>query len=838
MRVLKRRQFLRTRAMILSGCFVLHASQAAVLQKDYDLVIASTKGNLDAAQLAPAIAQLRQWHEDEPQNLHIVFDLIALHDKAGDFAAAATLVQQIELTKAPDYAIRSAAHALLKTGQFTQAEQAYQLLLSKTPNERELQAGLVYAWLGQQRSQEALDYLDHILTAERDPSAPPLASNLPIIIALAEVHEQRHEWLQAAGGFHQALQINPDFRYAKRGLVFMLDQAGAVYLANYFAQLYRDVFSPEEQYKFAHADSALTIRYGKAQLATDNTRARFTTTDIALDENTALSQQYGVTNKAKFDRIIALDDRAAMQEVIALYQQLIADKVEIPNYVKSSVADAYLYLQQPEAARDIYLDLIDHWDSSDPSGLIDLQAMLIYAYGDAGQYAQAEALAQQMVQQQALRVPKGKNAPRTMSAAYLRALIIHANLQKNNDHLDAAQSQITALYRDAPFNNDLRSSWASLLSARDHPRASLDEYTLLQMDQPNSIEAALGRAELLLSLDEFNQSKALLPALIDNFPENKQVQNLAQRIANYDQPLYRLETTLGHGAAKSGADSISSAVVYTAPLLLDGQSDQPNNTSDWRSNHLRLFARVDHSSGNTIDGSSANRSRAGVGIDYRAENLSAEAQFNHTLNSIHNNGVALALNWAISDSWRTRVLVDTNIIDLAPVAMNLGISAKQEKFGLDWSQNEARKAGAELSSTQYSDSNIRKAVYSWWMERWVSEPIYKINTVLGFSSSRNSLANRAYYNPSQDQELDLDIKAEWLTWQRYKRSFRQRVDLTLGHYWETGYSSGATSGLRYEHEWNFENEFGFSYGVGRNFHPYDGTREYRNYFYLNLTGRI
>ena len=836
--MIKRSQIFCVGAMILTACFLLHTSQAAVLQKDYDLVIASTNGDVSAAELALAIKQLYRWREEAPQNFRILFDLISLNDKAGDFSAAAILAQQIELSVAPNYVVSSAAHTFLKTGQFVEAEQAYQLLLTKTPDDRVWQAGLVYAWMGQHRSQESLNYLNQILNADINSRAPLQARDLPIVIALAEVHEQRREWLPAARRFQQALQINPDFRYAKRGLVFMLEQAGSSYLANYFAQCYRDVFSVEEQYKFAHADAALTIRYGKAQLASDRTPARFHTTDIALDENTALSQQYGVTDKARFDRIIALDDRAAMNEVIQLYQELLADKVEIPNYVKSSVADAYLYLQKPEAARDIYLDLIQHWDQSNPSGLFDIQAMLIDAYSDAGQYEQAEALAQQMVDHQTKRPSQDRNVSGAIDRGYLRAAIINANLQKNDDHLKLAQSQIVALRKYAPFNDEIRSSWASLLSSRDHPHTSLEEYTLMRIDHPDSMEAALGQAELLLSLDELNRSKALLPALIDSFPENKQVQNVAQRIANYEQPQYRIETTLGHGAVKGGADSISDVVVYTAPLSFMNKDGNLGESADWRSNHNRLFVRVDHASGDTVDGTSVTRTRAGAGLEYRDENWRAEVQFTHALNNITKNGLALALSSTLSDSWRIYASVDTNILDLPAAAMNEGVTAKQEKIGIDWSQNESRKAGAELSSTQFSDRNVRQAAYSWWMERWISEPVYKLDTVVGFSSSRNSLINRAYYNPSQDEELDLDVKGEWITWHRYQRSFRQRIDVSAGHYWERGYGSGATLGLRYEHEWRFENDFGFSYGVGRHYHPYDGTREFRTYLYFNLTGRF
>ena len=811
---------LHIRALILAGLCVLRSANAAVPQADYDAVILSTRG--EHGQLGPAIDKLRAWHLAYPQDLRFVYDLAAVLDKAADYPAALLYFPQIVQAEAPPYALKAIAHAARMAGRHQDAETAYRLWIAKAPADSEAHAGLVYAWIGQQRIQQAYDYaLRHLPeTVEKYTSA-----DFPMMIALAELHELRKEWLPAVMVYQKALQFNPAFRYAQRGRVFALGQAGMPYLAKRYADLQPGAFTDEEKYQIAHAAAALTIRFGEAQLAAENQRSRFTTIDIALAENADLTRQFGDLPRTKFDRMIALRDRGHMREAVQLYRSLVDAKVVVPWYAKLAAADAYLFLEQPETARDLYLEGLTDMRAADPSELLNTQISLIYAYSEAEQHDEAEALAKRLLPSQPQRNYQGMRGLENANPDYLHVYVLGELLKMYSDRLAMAEQRLSALRAQAPFNSEIRSAWAGLQSWREHPRAALDEYSLLQIDQPKSLDAAIGRGETLLSLNEFSQAKIMLPPLLAQQPENKAVQNYARKLASYDRPVYRVDSTIGRGAVGSGADSLTDATLYSEPLT--------RSLGD----HVRVLshlARADGETGNV----NASRTRLWVGLDYRARDLNVEAELNRTLGDAHAGGLALALSWDLSDAWSAQVAIDTNIIDLPAAALAGDVTAKGLKLGMSWTLNESRKAGGELSSTHFSDSNIRDMGRVWWLERWISGPVFKLESVLGWSSSRNSQSDRNYFNPSRDDELELDIKGEWLTWRRYQRSFKQRVGLTLGQYWQRDFDRGATAGLRYEHEWSQDDALEFRYGVGRSFHPYDGNREYRNYVYLNLSGRF
>jgi poly-beta-1,6 N-acetyl-D-glucosamine export porin PgaA len=623
--------------------------------------------------------------------------------------------------------------------------------------------------------------------------------------------------------------LNPDLRYAKRKLAYTLKQAGIPYLAARYANQFSAEFGDQELYPFAHDHAAQTIGFGQAQLEFDNRPSRFNSIDVALTENDGLTARFGAADPTGFDRIVALKDRLAMQEAVALYRLLADAGIDTPAYVKFAAADAFLSLREPEMARDLYLRGLAQLGSSD-TDLLGVQISLIYAYNEAGQYSQAEALSDKLLahQRRYLGEVANEGAPDFMQVNpdFLRAAEVSAMLKISNNRLAAAQADLTALRTDLPLNNDLRSVWIALQRAREHPRLSLDEYSMMHIDNPGLVDVALGRCAVLLSLNELASAQQCYADIVSDDAATAAVQNFADSLRQYRLPWYRIESRIGRGAVRSGADSLSDALIYSAPL------------AGLLNDRVRLFSHLILAEGETDSGAKPARNRLGMGLEYRSQDLEAQAELNRTLDSPNNDGLALTLTRHISDSWKWQALLDTNVVDLPAAALADGIRARELNLSVTWSQNEARSAGAEITQMRFSDGNTRVAPEVWWLERWVSNPVLKLDTVLALASSANSALNRPYFNPVRDEDLNLAFKAEWLNWQRYARSFKQTFELGIGRYWQRDFGGGPTAAAQYGHLWALDNDLAVSYGVGASFQPYDGKREYQRYVFLNLSGRI
>lgn len=806
-------------AYIASAAWLLAtAAQAAVPVAEYDAAIYAARNG----DTASALAKLNEWHRNDPANRKIVFDIAAVLEMAGQYEAVLQYYSQVVQPDAPPYAIRAVAHSARVAGRPKESEAAYRLLATKTPDDPEAHAGLAYAWLAQDQDQAALDYIKARLPASASEYGK---RDMPLIVALADVHEKRREWIAAASAHQDALRIEPGFRYAVRGRAFALNNAGAFHLAWRLAEGRPDMFSEEERSRLAYDAAARSVFFGQAQVEADATPGRFTSTDLALKQNEGMTKQFGPTVRTSFDRLVALRTRSRMREAVEQYESLLAQNASIPAYVRAAAADAYLEQRQPERARDLYLSALNDPVGSKVPEAFDWQIALMYAYGEAEQHREAEELADRLLASMPAFMHKGTLAVEAPNEEYSRAALMAALVRLYADRMDVAEQRLTELRMLAPFNHDIRSAWALLQLVRDHPRAALEEYALLQADYPESVEAGLGHAESLLTINRLDDAKTVFSQVEKKYPDRMAVQVFKRELESHDAFHLQVDTVVGKGAENAGAETVFDAILYSPPL------------TNSLGTPFRAYARVSRAEGDADD-ESISRTRTGVGIDYRFNGVLAALEVNHASGEASRNGVGANLSVGWSDQWRSYVELDTNVNDLAAAAYRDGVTGRSLTVGTTWTKNESRTIGGELAQTRFSDDNRRDAARLWWNERWISGPVFKLGTTAAFSASRNNLDGANYFNPERDREATLTVTGEWLGWRHYEKAFRQRLSLTAGHYSQKGYSGGEVGDLRYEHEWRVDPALYLSYGIGHSLHPYDGEREHRNYAFLSLYWRM
>lgn len=809
----------------LSLCLIglcITGAHAAAPAKEYEDVITAARNG----QTAPAIEKLRLWHGMYPNDKKVLYDLVVVLAWAEDFDGALMYHDQLLASaKTPDYVLKSLAYSASQSKRWQDAETIYRRVLVANPKDMDARQGLVRALLEQNKSDAALQLVQPYLPVF---SSAYQRSDVPMIMLLAQIRAHRDEALQAASAYLEVLRFEPHSREAHRGHAFALAAAGMPYLAQRSADRHPDFFNLEEKRQFAHAAAGSTVVYGQMQIGVDYKAARFSTTDAALIENADVTTKFGEKPITQFDRMVALRDRQRMPEVVQLYQTLTAANVELPPYAKAAAADAYLYLEQPETARDLYIAAISDARSGDVAEVDSWHIALAYAYSEAEQHNQAQVEADRLFASTPAFSNRGIVGVEAPNPDYPTAALLTVQLRMYADRLQQAEQRLFALRQAAPFNPQIRETSADLHMSRAQPRAALDEYALLQVDFPETPGPQIGKGNTLLALNQFSEAKAVLPALQNDYPENKGVQNLARQLDIYDRPFLQVTSTFGSGGGVAGAESIVDARLYSAPLS--------NSLGD----AYRVFSHISYANGQAATGndSSASRTRIGAGVDYRVRDLTLAAEINHAIENASRSGAVFTATKDFSDTWHARLQADSNVNDLSAKAFANDVTARRLLAGLTWQQNESRSIDAELSNTHFSDDNRRDAAALAWSERWISGPVFKLDSILGMAASQNSSRNAVYFNPAADHEATITLNAQWRTWRRYKRSFTQHVQVFGGRYWQDGFDSGSTSGARYGHEWAIDEVFSVSYGIGVSTHPYDGVREKRNYGYLNLNWAI
>lgn len=810
-------------ACFLLGLCATSLAHAAVPQAEYDSVIRSARNG----ETAVAIEKLTSWHDTYRDDQQILYDLVVVLGWSGDFPRAFSYFDQLVQPDTPAYVVKSLGNAANKVSRWDKAEEAYRLVLHKTPDDVEARVGLVDAMFGQKRPDEALQYVQKFLPKF---TSAYQRSDLPMIMLLGSVYTRRDEPLLAANTYQNAVRLNPESRDAHRNYVFSLTAAGMPYLAARMVDRKPDWFSADERRYIAHAGAGRTVNFGQTQLNVDYKQQRFATTDASLEENQKVTEQFGNAPITQFDRMIALRDRQQMREVVEIHRSLQAANIALPAYAKAAAADAYLYLEQPETARDLYVSAIEEARAGDVATVDAWQMGLTYAYSESEQHDDAQVTADNLFATTPPFSNAGIPGVEAPNEDYPTAAVLTVLVRMYADRLQEAEHRLAVLRQSAPFNQQVRGAYADLRMARGHPRAALDEYEGMRVDDPKAVGPQTGRGNALLALNQFTEARQALPALMRDYPENKGVQNLARQLDIYDRPFLQVASTFGKGGGVAGAESLVEARLYSAPLT--------NSFGD----AYRVFSHVSHSSGHlnedTADGNEVRRRRIGVGMDYRVRDLTLAAEINRAIESASHTGAAVELTKSFSDTWQLRLEADSNVNDLSAAAFDNDVTARRFTAGLTWRKNESRRIDGELSSTHFSDDNRRDAATVAWTERWWSGPVFKMDSILGVAASRNSASSAAYFNPSSDTEATATLLGEWTTWRRYRRSMTQQLQVFGGRYWQDGFGSGATSGVQYGHAWSIDDVFVVTYGVGVSRHPYDGEQETRHYGYLNLNWAI
>lgn len=658
-------------------------------------------------------------------------------------------------------------------------------------------------------------------------------ASLPLLRLRAELYNIKHNIVDETATYHDILQLKPNDKEALRGRAIATLHMGAPHLALKFAKQHPEVFTQDELLNFHQASAGRSIKWGGVEEKAGVGQQRFQSTEKALMQNevvrTLLLQGHEKNSPsshyADFDRIVALRDRVRMQEAIALYQNLKDRQIKIPAYAVAAVADAYLYQHQPEQARELYLQALElnKQDRDYPNR--EWQLHLFNAYIDEFDFDAARELIDQLVKDVPPVLNKGLRGVEVDNELYEEARTNQAYARIHADQYEEGQAFLDKVLETAPFNMGARTAYADLLQLREQPRAAQRQYASVLVDDPTNSSAATGIAETAIALNDSQTAKHHLGTLTQHYPENREVQRVQQLYRLYQQPSLTVTSGWGHsptGGGIRGTQNWQVDAILHSPLL----------NQQWRMFIHTFNAEADFSDVTGV------RRRLGVGTDYRSPAWRISGEVNQDQTRLDNYGVSLNAAWLPDDHWGVDLEFESNSNNIPLQASATGIDMKSLRLGMNYIANESRSLGANVAYSWLTDSNRRLEAGANWQERWWSGPFYKLDTTVGVYASDNSLADAVYFNPRQDLSVEAQISNEWTLWRDYQRSFKNRLVLGAGNYWQKGFASDMACVIRYEHEWNLDPYRTISYGAAYERHPYDGVTNETTSVFLNLTWHL
>lgn len=725
---------------------------------------------------------------------------------------------RVDLATAPPAALVRLGRAANNQKRFALAVEIFRAVLSRAPDRVDAITGLAYALIDGGKPGEALALLEG--------RRKLLLGEVPLLEVYAEALRAVREHTQSLPVYERILALDPGNRDARRNRIFAVVRIGAPHRALELAQQSPGLLSAEEMFALRSERAAIAARWGAA--ADQDAPDRFAGTDAALAENAALLAQAAASNQAngppvrrlQFDRVVLLRNRVRMQEAVDLYERLLCEGVGVAPYAQAAAADAYLYLRQPEKARELFV-------SAQSQGEREFGAKLglFYAYTDAEQHASALSQIDRLVDD----TPQKINSYSPLTIAdnpdYASALASAGAARGYQDRFDDAQQRLESFRALAPWHMEAREKLATLYSARGWPRRAEQERLWILAAEPRHRAVRVGYADSLRELQDWVPAQREAALLDAEYPEDTQAQRVSRlwRIHN----MRELQVEVGTGTASGSGGPLGSREHQIETWLYSAPIDR-----DWRAFVHQYEARADFPGGRGF------RRRIGAGAQFRFRDWRASAELSESYDDEADLGLSLAGDWWANDNWNFAAGFDTSSNELPLQARASGVRGRSLHAQATYRASESRSINAGLQAIDFSDGNRREIFSAGARQRLLSGPVFKLDGAIGLSASRNSLAGAAYFNPGRDLSLDATLIGEQRLWRRYERSFVHRLYGSLGRYQQQDFGSGPMRGIRYEHDWSLDDRLNLLYGAQRTLHPYDGQREYANYYNLSVNWKF
>jgi len=753
---------------------------------------------------AAALPVLDELHRHHPTDLPLLYDYLAVLAWAGEDARVAALIERVDPQRAPLYVLEAAAKSLRNLNLFDRAEALYRSGIGRFPSSPTLRSGLLYTLADAGKHEEAAGLAQTL--------GQLYPGHVETQFAIAYAAQRRGDYVAALQCYQRILDWQPQSQRAQRLEILSLAAIGDPFRAEELAEQRAGLLSAAERHRLKADQAALVTRWGS--YGSDLPAQRFAETDRALgmlddNEQAARGDVPGGDNfvrRARIDRLVALRDRVEMGRVVEEYRSLEADQVMLPAYALQAAADAFLYQENPQQAGLLYRKVLQ----SEPDNFEAAQG-LFFAYIEQEDFERALELAEKLRTEQV-------GGPDRLEAELLAALgQIFAN-----DLVEGA-SRLTPMYHQAPANHDILGETGGLYAARGWPRRAEEIYRLGLALDPAYLSLRTGYAENRLDLKEFEQAGILIGALGDEYPEHKAVQRLQRLWEAHNMRELQVSVAAGwsSGSTFGSRDLSLAATLFSPPVH----------------HRYRGFVATYLEQASFPEGDKTLQ-RFGAGIEYRHRHGQGTAEMTWSVSGGQKLGARLAAVWMPDDEWSIPVAIELFSRETPLRALKHGIEADAARIGVTYRRDELRRYWLQAGFMDFSDGNFRYSLLGGVEQGLIIRPHYRLDGLVEFYTSANSEDDAPYFNPRRDADLTLTLANDWLLYRHYRFSFRNRLAVSAGGYWQQDFGVDPTAALRYEHVWEYSPRFFLLYGVSLARRSYDGDGENQLGCHLELNWRF
>lgn len=790
-----------------AGALLAPALALAAPGADYDALITRAR----AGDYEPALAMLRQ--QGAGAGRQAIYDHIVIAGWAGRPGEAVAAYESLPRAAAVPADIQlAAARAYRDLRRWPEALAAYRAGLSRHPGQSAFAAGEIMTLADADQTEAALAAGQAwVKRAPRDADAR---------LALAYVHARLRQPYEALHQADQALSIAPGTPYVLREYIDALSRARLAQPALDLARQHPDLFDAAQLRRMEGDALAQQVRL--AAMPTRTEAERFAIADRALARYDALIPAWQALGeparqdvlRARIDRLHALHARVRMADVVREYEALRAQDVAVPRYALNDVASAYLYLRQPEKARDLYRQVGADGASRDDDAedRLNTETGLYYALAEAEEFDRTDAVTDAIESGYAPWLYFKGQATRNPNDLKLESAQTVAAARQLADDTVAAEQRLRGMVENAPNNSTLRADLASLYRRRDLPRASERELKMAETLAPRALQVENGQGFTAMDLQEWRQAEALSADTLARAPENLTSRRLAREWEVHNKAELRISGYRGLASdspVNGNGDFGIDAVLYSPPI-----------DYNWRA-----FGGGGYATGDFEEGR-GNYRWLRTGVQWRGRDLTVEGEVStHSYGHGVKPGLRLSAAYDIDDHWQVGGSGELLSRETPLRALTNDITANRLTGFVRWRANERREWTLSLSPSRFSDGNQRWELGLDGRERVYTAPHLKADLTLDLSTQRNSRDDAPYYNPRSDLMALPGARLTHTLYRRYETAWEQIGTIGAGTYTQQGHGTGGVIALGYGQRYRANDVLDMGAMVTGISRPYDGQRE-------------
>ncbi|MBA4388856.1 MAG: poly-beta-1,6 N-acetyl-D-glucosamine export porin PgaA [Verrucomicrobia bacterium] len=781
--------------LLVSGiCF---STEQATKAEHARAVALAREGDHDAA-----LNILEKLLKDDDGNLDALNDYILVLSWADRHAeAVASFEGRIGAGSTPVFVVRAAANSYRELRKFDTALDLYNQLLARDKDDVETITGLCLTMVAAGETAKALAMIESILPGAQDKTS--------LYMAKAEVLWAGKDYLGAAKAFDEIIAISPTNRAAINLKIRVISDMGAQSVAEDAVREYGSLIDPDVRQYVRNNRAALQIRWGEPHLAT-NTLAEL------LGSGSAETRR-----RAAQDLILALAAMREWRTIVDIFERIENSKAKVPSWIWDSAAAAYLTLQNPKKAVELYRKALE----LDPRN-VNIRMGYFFALMELGDFGTAGDVRDKLERE----TPEWIMDRGVLKYNWKKQEVVEGKglWLAYQDRLAEAQQHFESMLEIAPGNTASRSGLAQIQAWRGWPGSSLRNIDISlnmagidPLSRPTYVEerevpARITRAADLNACYYKQESRVLAAELIRRNPMNLHAKSLTEDLDVEDSISISFDGYVTSENPGIGEKYASARITMPVTSSLDIYG-------------LWLFRD------NSLDGVSHMLRRAGAGIDYdvfRALSIGIQGSDDYVTRD--EEGLSARLSWRANDLLTLEAGHDTRSLDLPLRARAGGVSGNRTDAALTFRNSESFLYRLRYALGDLDDGNENTSM-GLSLEEWVfTRASFRIRLKEEVSRVQNSETAVAYFSPRWANTVAISPVIEHVPYRRYGSVFAHRLILGGGFFEQVDFGRDFIWDLRYEHDYMLGKRTTLLWGLNRSRRYYDGEPADVSSFYLTF----